>query len=247
MRKIFLLAGIFLIFSSGIKAQVEETITEEKATDYSFVDKLPAGDRVVAGFFHDVWQGLPANVNSKGFNRGFCFQLMYDKPLGKGPFALAAGLGMSFHNLYSDAMPVKEIVNGIYTGRTLFLPIDSIAVVPVEYSKNKLNVNYLELPVEMRLRFRVSENYLKVTFGAKAGLLVNAHTKYRGDDLSGMPGEVKFKEFLLRNTESLRYSVYGRVGYSWYSVFYSMSLSPLFTKTKGPGMQPVSIGISASW
>lgn len=233
MRKIVLLA---LFSGIGLSIMAQEVIESKE---------LPRADRILISLFHDVWSGMPVTSSQKGWNPGFSFALMYDGPIKNGPVALAVGAGMSFHNLRSNSMPSNEMNNGLYTGRTLFVPIDSIAIGgPVEYSTNRLNLTYFEIPAELRLRFRTGENYLKIALGASAGYLIDGHTTYKGDDLAGLPGDVKFKSYMIRNIEHLRYGVHGRIAWSNYGLFYNMQLTSIFRKSKGPVMIPASIGFT---
>jgi hypothetical protein len=228
---------LFVSFLMSLSLFAQEEIIESSP--------VKKQDRVIIGLFHDQWKGLPQGVEVKGINRGFMMNLMYDFPLGQAPVAFAVGLGISCHNLYTNARPYNELVNGQYTGKTLFIPIDSIySGGPFSYSINKLNVNYFEVPAELRLRVRTGNNFLKLSLGAKAGIVFNAHTKYKGDDLSGMPGRIKVKDLMIRNIDVLRYSVYGRLAWSSVGIFYSMQLTSLFVENKGPEMIPVSIGLN---
>ena len=190
------------------------------------------------GFYDDIWQSEQAGISFSGFNRGASIYFMREKTFKKQKFGIAAGIGFGSHNLYSDGLLTNEFDNtGKPTGNIIFNKIpDSI-----DYKTNKLSVTYLDIPIE--IRFHPKEK-IKVAAGFKAGILVNSHLKYTGKDLSGSGDDVKNKSLKVKNTETLRYGITGRIGYKEFSISFFYSLSNVFESGKGPELYPISIGLT---
>ncbi len=121
----------------------------------------------------------------------------------------------------------------------------SMTAIPdsIDYKKNKLSLNYLEIPFELRFRSKPDKSFrrLSIAAGFKAGYLIQSHTKYKGDDANG--NETKFKTFNIANLNKLRYGPTFRMGYGKVSLFGYLSISELFQEDKGPIAYPFSAGI----
>lgn len=102
-------------------------------------------------------------------------------------------------------------------------------------------MSYLDIPIEFRFR---SESDFKLALGFKAGYLLESHTKYKGKSLDGAGNDVKSKQKGIESLQEFRYGPYMRIGYRWINFFGYYSLSNTFGEGQGPGMYPVSVGIS---
>jgi len=183
-------------------------------------------DRIVFDVNYDAWLNTPKDIKQKVVSPGVNFYLMWDYPFGYGPMSFAFGLGLSSHNVHSNAQMVYSI-DGEYTSLTAF---------STPYKKNKLSCNYIEVPIELRLRTR-GEKSFKMAIGAKVGYAYNIHTKIIDDD-------GKRKMYDIKNINPLRYGPIFRIGYNKWNVNAFYSLSELFLKDKGtPKLVQYSIGI----
>ncbi|MBP7849830.1 MAG: outer membrane beta-barrel protein [Lentimicrobiaceae bacterium] len=189
--------------------------------------------------FTDVWMNLPAGIEARTINQGMNFYTTYSNPIGKSPFALSVGLSLGAHNLYSNASLESD------TSGSFFVKIPSTDLAgkgeKIEYKRNKLVLAYLELPLEIVLK---TEKGLSASLGVKAGLLLNGHTKYKGDDPMGSGTAIKIKRGDLPNLESYRLSGIVRLGYKWVTLYGGYALTPAFKEGLGPDIYPVSVGIS---
>lgn len=230
-KKTALLAGLLMALNMSVFAQ-------EKS-------KLSSSDRFIMDVFTDFWQNYPQeDLKPAAINRGIAFHLMVDKPLGFSNFSIAAGLGYAGHNLYSKSLLVIATDENAASSFA-FTPIAE----GVKFSKNKINVNYLELPLELRFRTKKTSQKFRVHAGVKLGYLINAHTKYKGEptaDYQGYNNNSTVKKHFTNNEEvnAFRYGAIARIGYGQFNLNAFYALNPLFKKDKGPEMFPISIGLS---
>lgn len=178
----------------------------------------------------DQWLEVPEGIEQRAWSLGFDASLMWDFPLGQSPVAFGVGVGFSNFNVHHNGQFAE--VDSL--GATTLTPFPD----NYEYDKNKLALNYLELPLELRFRSK-GRRCFRFTLGAKVGWMFNASTKTKDDE-----GTRKFKP--VANTLPYRYGVFARVGYSWFSLVGFYSLSPVFEEDKGPELIPLSFGISVS-
>lgn len=203
-------------------------------------------DRLIIELAHDNWLEKPTDIKLKWYNRGINFYLMYDVPVIDDNVSIAPGAGLSCSNYYH---------NGYFTldanDNTLLLPLPAKVFngtdsVSVSKKRNKLSTTFLDAALELRFRTNPNKANKRVKFavGARAGYRVDAHTKYRGDDLAGSEREVFIKTKLIPNLNRFRYGVTGRIGYANVNLFGYYSLSKMFEKDKGPDITPFQVGIS---
>lgn len=245
MKKIFstLCFCLFLGSSFALVAQEEtETIAEAPAKNSN------SKDRLVIEFMHNNWAERPDGFEMKWYNRGINAYVMYDIGLIKEYVSVGFGGGISSSNYYNNSLTALDTA-----GNTIFTPIpssvaaasgDTVSIGDSE--RNKLSTTYFDIPLE--LRFRTKKNKMNRSFkaavGIKAGICLDAHTKYRGDDLAGSGREIFVKDKALPNINRYHYGVTARLGYHLFNVVGYYSLSTLFEADKGPGIHPFSIGIS---
>lgn len=163
-------------------------------------------------------------------------------------------INVNLHVIHQNISVVKHYVSidwGLYTelnnyrfaNDALLIPkIDSVAFLSegVAYKKNKLFSSYLNLPVT--LRFETNPNHPKRSFnfaiGGFAGYLIGAHTKTvkPGKDIN------KFHDDF--NLNKMHYGVTARIGYSWFDLYVTYAMTPLFNDGVAPDLTPVSAGIA---
>lgn len=220
MRKFFALCSILLAVAAANAQNAD-----------SFTSKFTTG----VDIFNDLVQDSPVGVDFRTVNPGANVYLMYSQPIKESNISVAIGLGLGMHNLHSNSLlydtasvsfmqPVPDKVNGS----------------DFDYKTNKLQLTYLDIPAELRYK---SDDGLRVAIGIKAGLLISAHTKYRGDNPDG-GREIKIKESKLPNLEKWRFGPTFQIGYKWVNLTAFYSLSTVFDKSVGPEFYPVSIGIA---
>jgi hypothetical protein len=247
----------------------QEDIDERKPPKTAPLARLEQADRILVDIFTDIWMNTPGDsvMSLQAIQRGANINVLRDFPLGESNFSFAVGLGVSCHNLYSNAWPVRESVQDtnsalgyVFTGKTVFQKLPDSAqtfsgsMMDVDYKNNKLALVYIDLPLEFRFRTKNQGQKFKVALGFKVGYLLSSHTKYRGDDVSlnyinnswGLVSEetVKTKTYKVPNLESYRMGPTLRIGWGWVNVSAYYSLTKLFKKGKGYEMYPISVGLT---
>lgn len=180
--------------------------------------------------FQDFWMNWPKGMNVRAINQGAGTFVTYNVPFGTSPVSFAIGAGIGWHNLYSNCT-----INDIRADSIFFTPIpDSI-----DYRKSKLGVTYIDFPVEIRFH---AENKVRFSVGVKLGYLLDAKTKYKGDNLAG--DEVILKMKKVNSVDKFRFGPVVRFGYDWFQIMGYFSVTQLFDKGLGPELYPISVGIT---
>ncbi len=167
---------------------------------------------------------------------------------------LGKSINVNLHIIHQDISIIKHYVSidwGLYAelnnyrfaNEDLLIPkIDSIDFMNegVSYRKNKLFSSYLNLPVTFRFETNPKEpkRSFNLAIGGYAGYLLGAHTK------TVKPGKDTNKIHDDFNLNKLHYGVTARIGYSWFDLYVTYSLTPLFNSGTAPDLTPVSAGIA---
>jgi hypothetical protein len=154
---------------------------------------------------------------------------MYDYPFGNSPISFAWGYGFSSFNIHHNGEFDRDSLNNGFVIFQAYSPGYS-------YKKNKLSANYLEVPIEFRVRTKGKNNF-KLYLGAKAGYLVNIHTKVVDDD-------GKRKYYQVPETSRLRYGATVRLGMNQVALFGCYSFTPFLKENKGVELIPITLGLS---
>lgn len=203
-------------------------------------------DRFVVMFTNDTWLDLPEGVELRPYSPGLSAYILTDYDLSKSAFSFAWGYGFSSHNVHSNGEFVTDTV-GIeaFSNFETFDPGYS-------FQKNKLSCNYLEIPIELRIRtgkrkerdtweFQADPESVGPQFnmaiGARIGYAINVHTKTIDEH-----GKRKF--YGVEQFQPLRYGLTARVGFGSLAVCGFYSLTPIIQEGKGTELVPVSVGIA---
>lgn len=266
MKKyIFVLVVGFLASFNIVNAQIETRDSAQKIQDainaakaerqerlesqpkkhhinkYSNVDlsKRPH-DHFIIGFGVAGVSGGGDSSSTKGFSRQINVAFMFDKPLTNPHLSVGYGLGFMGTNLfYNDRyLDIKS--------QTTTLPFDG-----QRFSKFKLVLNYLEIPLEFRYAKNMEQPQkgLKIALGVKAGLLLKSYTKGKNmlngtSSLYGGGYIVKESDKRFFNSTMLTGTM--RVGYGAFSVFGNYSILSMLKSGAGPSMRPYAIGFAIS-
>ncbi len=195
--------------------------------------RMHPSDRFLLTLFTDVWQDVPDNIDLRTIQRGISLSALQDMPLGRSNFSVAAGVAFTSHNLYSDNRYEYHVHQNIFD----FSPLEE------DYDKNKLSLNYLDVPVQLRYRSRDINRTFRLYAGIKAGYLVNAHTKYSGS-IHSSDITVKVKQHKLTNISNYRIGLTAMVGYGSVNFHAYYPLTDVFDGNSAEEMVPVSLGIT---
>jgi hypothetical protein len=219
MRKIILFSLFIIPFIAF--SQEKNKIIGDKA-----IKRISVG----AEIYQDFWLNWPAKMNVRAINQGAGGFVMYNVPFGESPVSFSLGIGIGCHNLYSNTT-----INNIHTDTIFFTPIpDSI-----DYKKSKLGLTYLDFPLELRL---VTKDKIRFSVGVKLGYLLDAKTKYKGDDADGFQSTVKYRK--VEHVDKFRFGPTIRFGYDWFQIMGYFSVTQVFEKGLGPELSPLSVGIT---
>lgn len=181
------------------------------------------------GLITDIWQGVPSDVSTRTINQGFHAIVLYGTKFGKSNFGVAAGLGLTVHNMYGNFTVTSR------NDTTFFTKIpDSLS-----YKRSKMTLPYLELPIEFH--YGVKRKFA-VGIGFKLRYLLPAFTKYVGDNPLPPHDELRMKLRNIKNQEAFAYGPYMRIGYKWFHLYGYFQLSEVFKKGLGPAVYPISVG-----
>jgi len=230
MKKTSLLILVLcLICTVTVLGQETETKKEKKQSFAPVLFK----DRVVLDFFSSTWFGLESGIKQKPVNFGFNGAIMFDLPVKKNsPISFGLGLGVTNHNLYSNAI---WGIGENYTTTTTPVPEG------ISYRKNKITFTNINIPIEFR--YRHSSGF-KISAGVRVGLLADAHTKYFGDALDGSDDKDLLKDYKIPNKSKYPVEFTFKTGWKFVSVNVSYMITKFFEEGKGPRIYPVSFGIT---
>ncbi|MGK7396192.1 MAG: outer membrane beta-barrel protein [Candidatus Cyclobacteriaceae bacterium M3_2C_046] len=233
---LFVLISIFYIHTSYAgNGSKESNFLSPKSTQQAARPNFPGDFMLEVGF---TLLNSPPDLDLRLFgSRGANIYYLYHLPIGNSNFSFHPGLGLGMANynfkdsvtLVTDDQGQTDFVN-IFN----YLENDQLNVI-----KSKLSVNYLDIPMELRFNLNKENPYrgFKMAVGGRIGILFDSHTKVKYEE-DGDAKKLKRKEKYDLN--SLRYSVYGRIGIGGFSVFYYQNLSSLFQKDEGPFDQEVN-------
>lgn len=217
-RMLLLLAAVVL--STSAFAQLIANKTDKKVT-------------VNLDVFNDFQLYDNENWDARLFSQGFGCAVTYNFPLGESKHhTVSLGLGYTGHNYFS----YSRLMNP-YTVDTLqfvqYRDVDG-------FKRNKLNCNYIDVPIE--LRFRIKDAW-KIGVGFKFGILVNAKTKFVGNNDEGV--RIHEKYCYISNVERYAYAATLRVGYKSVNLFTALQLAPVFeVGHDAPRLVPLSVGLT---
>ena len=224
MKKIILIITCFVALGTLASAQNVDLFSGKFATGIDI--------------FNDLVMDAPkGDVEFRGFNPGVNVYAMRTFPIGKTNFAFAGGLGLGMHNIYSNSTLQVDSAGVSFLRE---IPEKAANGKNIDYKKSKISLTYVDLPVELRFK---TEGGFRISAGFKVGYLINAHTKYKGDDLID-GSKTKIKVGRLPNIQSWRYGPSFQIGYKWVNLMAFYSISTVFEDKQGPAIYPISLGLT---
>ncbi len=227
MKKIHIFIVTIILVSFSLDA-VSQVISESAKRKFT----------VGVDVFTDIWMYdvVPPYMDQffelRTIQQGATGFMQYNMQIGKQELAtFAFGLGIRNHNMYSNS-----VIEDVKADTIKFVSIPS----SVEYRKSKVNFTYLDLPIEIKLRW---ENGFKLVPGFKVGYLIDSKQKYKGDRYDEQI-MVKEKSKTIRQKEDWSYGFTLRIGYKVASLYGYYQISDVFQAGKGPALSPISVGIT---
>jgi Outer membrane protein beta-barrel domain len=245
MRRIFV-AAISVLLSVAALAQGDSTqIDTPKPKPVLTATNLPrSSDHIILQLGYTGWSGKPDSINTGGLPRTFNAYVMMDFPFKSNPhWSVALGIGIATDNMYFEETAVE------ITSPAINLVFRNLSDTN-HFKRYKLATAYAELPLELRFSTNPDDNRrsVKIALGAKAGYLVNTHTK--GNILLNKAeatlNDYKEKLYSKRYFNKYRLAGTARIGYGHFSLFGTYALTPLFREGVAPTIRPYTIGLMIS-
>ncbi|MBE0641987.1 MAG: DUF2807 domain-containing protein, partial [Bacteroidales bacterium] len=202
-------------FDLGVNGFVNKDYEMTLPTEYKFLDlKLEKSIHVGINFFEQNFNLIRQHVG------------------------LITGLGLEYTN-YRFENDVRITGTG-----------EKIALFPEEegvdrnYSKSKLTVNYLRVPLilEYQTNRHSKVNSFHLAAGVIGGLRIGSHTKMVWEDGGKQKNKVR-DDFHLN---PLKAEGTVRIGWGVINLFGAYSIMPLFKEDEGPELYPFSVGLTLS-
>jgi hypothetical protein len=227
----FCLTGLLLLLSIPVFAQ---EVKEKLPYPMIEVDSLYREDQFYAGFTYNILLNLPAGISQNKFSSGFTGGFLRDMPINKRRNrAIAVGLGVSYNKYFQNLIVAKSNEVPVYN-----------AVTPgINYSKNKFDQIFVDVPIEFRWRTSTPEShkFWRVYSGIK--LSYNVANKSRYVDY-----QYDIKVTQNPNVNKLQVGTYLVWGYNTWNFYGYYGLTPLFgpsAKIKGDevGFNTLNFGL----
>jgi len=196
-------------------------------------------DRLIVDVFHTQWMNVPKSVTNK-FNPGFNVAVLWDfKANKKTPISFGLGVGCVFQTQFSNAQLR-------YDNESKLTKYYVIPEVFTNKNSPKLNrMTYINCNIPLEFRYRHKSGF-KFSVGGRLGLVAEISQRYKGKNLEGADISENYKYFLKTGRQNINFDVYMRCGWKFVAVYYSYQVTEMFTKGKGPAINPMSMGISLS-
>lgn len=226
MKKLLILiiSLVTLLIYQDVTAQVLSESAKRKVT-------------VGVDVFTDIWlydqsdPFLPPKFSFRTINQGVTVFVMYNLQIKQSLNSFSIGLDIRNHNMYANSI-IPDV------------KADSIKyeLITNSYKRSKVNVTYLDLPLELKLR---NAKGFKVGIGLKVGYKIGSKQKYVGDRFIPDDGqEVNIKESKINQLEDWVFGATLRIGYKWISLYGYYQFNPIYVSGLGPKLTPISIGLT---
>ncbi len=206
MRIKLLISIFFLTLSS---------FAQDVAKDFDAPDSLYREDQFYLNITYNTLQKRPEGLKQNKLSPGLALGFLRDMPLNKKrTVSLAAGLGYSLA-IYNQNMGIIDVGN--ITTYSILDP-DNIT-----FSKNKLSLHYIDVPIEFRWRNSTPEShkFWRVHMGVKLSYLF--YDQYKLESSQGNVGQTN-----LEALNDLHYGVYLTTGWNTWNLYAYYGLNPLF-------------------
>lgn len=190
------------------------------------VDSLYREDQFYVGFTYNTLLNRPAGASENKFSPGFTGGLLRDMPLNKKrTFAIAPGFGLSYNKSFQNLFILRTNQNAEYS------------IIPSgNYSKNKLDQVFVDVPIELRWRNSTAEShkFWRIYIGLKFSYLIYDKYVYL-DDLSTIK--------ITKNDDlnKLRFGTYLACGYNTWNLYAYYGITPIYKSSAKINGEPVGL------
>ncbi len=216
-----ILSYLFFLLTSFVFSQSSELSKNINDSKYR-------EDQFYVGISYNFLENKPSGMSQQGLSGGFHLGFVRDFPINKRRnIALGIGIGYST-NSYNHNLFIKEESN------TVTYKILNNNDQP--YSKNKLNIHVIEMPLQFRWRTSTMNSYKfwRIYTGVKFGYVVNSIVKYNGD----------LGDFKQNSTSDVnRFVTYADISFGWntWNFYISYGLNDLFSDQAFVDSKPIDV------
>jgi len=135
------------------------------------VDSLYREDQFYCGFTYNILLNRADGISQNKFSSGFTGGFLRDMPINKKrTIAIASGIGVSYNKYFQNLVIAKS--NGV--------PVYNPTTPGVNYSKNKFDQVFVDVPIEFRWRNSTPEShkFWRIYSGIKLSYLVANKSRY---------------------------------------------------------------------
>jgi hypothetical protein len=200
---------------------------QQKEIDFDAVDSLYREDQFYVSISYNSLQNRPSGIKQNKISTGITLGFLRDMPINKNrTLSIATGLGYSLGIYNQNLGIVENNANNSY----------EVLGVTSEYSKAKLSLHYIDLPIEFRWRNSTFDSHIfwRAYLGVKLSYLF--YDQYRLESSLGNFDIVHNKDL-----NQLQYGVYLATGWNTWNIFAYYGLSPLFKSSAQLGGQSMNM------
>jgi len=198
--------------------------------EFGLLNFLNAKQTLVSNEQLDYLILIPEKTMSYGLN---IFE--YDIAIaGNKRFGAATGAGLEWNSL-----ALKQNIN-LYEDENGILRAEYVDPVDTEFTKNKLNVVYVTVPLIIEFQIPIKHRKFFVGAGITGGIRAWSKQKQKYKVDGQVYKNKKNDDFQLA---SFRYGATARIGYGDVGFFVNYSFVPLFNEGAGPELFPISVGL----
>jgi hypothetical protein len=218
MRSYLSILAFFMTLSS---------FAQQEVVDFDAIDSLYREDQFYFNLSYNNLRKVPDGFKQNKFSSGIAFGFLRDMPINKNrTFAIAAGVG------YSLAIYNQNLVINTVSGNNSY----GIIGEDTFYTKDKLSLHFVDLPIEFRWRTSTPENhkFWRIYTGIKLSYLVYDHYKL-------ITNTVLIKSSGNNDMNKLHYGAYAAVGWNTWNIYMYYGLNPLYKSSAKIGNQSIEM------
>ncbi len=208
MKNFWLLLLTITPFVASFAQESEDENIEERTVLLD--DPFYREDHFYAGVSHSILQDKPKDFSQRALSPNIVFGFLRDIPVNsQRNWAIAPGVGLSYQSVRSNFVNISPQNNDYQT-------VD-------DYSKNQLNMWYVDVPVELRWRTSTmhSHKFWRIYLGFKYSYLLHSKSVYQGD-----LGKINVK-----NNPDINRSMFGTylsAGFNTWNAYVYYSFTPIY-------------------
>jgi len=223
MKKIILF--LLILCTSGLQAQVNDTLVNNQQ-QLRVNDPFYREDQFYIGITHSLYLDTPEGFKQNSISAGFQIGTLRDIPINeKRTWAIAPGIGLSTYNMRTNWLVLD--------------PQQNDYEVNSNYTKNKQNFYFLDIPIEIRWRTSTIQSYKfwRIYSGFRYSYLLASDSRYQG-----YYGNIKHSND--KNLNRSHFGAYISAGFNTWNFQAYYGFTPMYkSATNTKGMHTLHLGL----